>query len=261
MKTFSGSKTLTTTTLFTSVLVTTNAFAIVPVNDLIDVEKGLSGSFGLSLNGQSGNKDEQEYGVDALLQYAEGNNLFVFIGDYNYSETNDVKDEDELYVHGRWVNLNFFGDSLDSEVFVQYQYDDFADLSGRELIGANVRWRSEFSSDARKSQIILGLGAFHESEESEETTLSDSLVRANIYARYVYEKMGEFPFKAYISTYIQPAVDDLQDLRGLVVSGISFPIQPSLSIGLEFEITHNSTPFIDVEKTDIDYGITLNYSF
>nr|WP_168710995.1 DUF481 domain-containing protein [Ningiella ruwaisensis] len=231
------------------------------MDDLIETKEGFSGNLGISLNGQSGNKDEQEYSIDSVLRYSENSNIFVLLGDYNYSKTNDIRDEDELFLHARWVNLNFFKPSLDSEVFTQYQYDDFADLSNRTLIGANIRWRQDLLFEADKSQFILGAGAFLEREESEQTNLSETLVRANLYARYLHQEDGEYPFSFFFSAYVQPAVEDVSDLRSLVVTGIEFPIRPSLSIGFDIEVKHNSTPFSDVEKTDIDYGVTLKYSF
>lgn len=245
----------------TSCCLTPAAQAIVPINVLITPPQGFSGELGVSINGQSGNKDEQEYSANGLLRYKENADLFVLVSDYSYSETNDVRDEDELFLHGRWVRHNQLGDSVDSELFVQYQYDDFADISGRELIGANVRWRDEFQNATTQRQLIVGTGLFYESESSERTSLTDDTIRANLYTNLVYRHNGDFPYVASVSTYIQPAVDDLSNLRLLGIASINFPIRPSLSIGFDIEVRHNSTPFTDVEKTDADYGVTLNYEF
>lgn len=237
------------------------AHAIVPVNVLITPPEGISGQVGLSLNGQSGNKDEQEYTANGLFRYKENANLFVFLGDYSYSETNDVRDEDELFLHGRWVRLNHFGSAVDAELFVQYQYDDFADISGRELIGANVRWRNDFQNATTQRQVIVGTGLFFESEASERTSRTDDTIRANLYTNFVYRHTGQFPYVASASAYIQPAVGDLSDVRLLSIASINFPIRPSLSIGFDVEVKHNSTPFTDVKRTDVDYGVTLSYEF
>ena len=238
-----------------------HAQAIVPINVMITPPEGFSGELGISINGQSGNKEEREYSGNGLLRYKQNDDLFVLISDYSYSETNDVRDEDELFLHGRWVRHNQFAPSVDSEVFVQYQYDDFAGISGRELIGGNVRWRNEFQDTRTTRQLIVGTGLFYESETSEQTSLTDNTVRANLYTNFVYRYNGDFPYVASVSTYIQPAVDDLSDLRLLGIAGINFPIRPSLSIGFDVEVKHNSMPFAGVKKTDIDYGVSLNYTF
>ncbi len=235
--------------------------AIVPINDKIIPEQGMSGKFGFELNGQSGNKDEQEYGVDGLLRYRQGENLFVFLGDLTYSETNDVRDEDELFLHARWVGINKISDFIDPEIFIQYQYDDFADISDRELVGGNIRWRNEVEGHQLHSQLILAAGLFFETETSVITNITDDTVRVNLYGRYLYENKSEFPYMLSLSTYIQPATDDVSDVRVLALGALEYPIRPNLSVAFEVEVKHNSTPFDDVEKTDIEYGVSLNYSF
>lgn len=237
------------------------AHAIVPINVTIIPPEGISGEASVSINGQSGNKDEQEYSVNGLVRFKKNTDLFVLLGDYSYSETNDVTDEDELFLHGRWVRQDQFGESVDSELFVQYQYDDFADISGRRLAGANVRWRNEEKNLTSERQFIVGTGLFYESETSEQTSVTDDTIRANIYTNLVYRHTGDFPYVASASTYIQPAVDDLSDLRLLGVGSINFPIRPSLSVGFDIEVKHNSIPFSDVNKTDVDYGVSLSYEF
>ncbi|GEM_PF-2726949 len=248
--------------IITSLLSFTNVtHAIVPINDQITATPGFSGDAGFSLEGQTGNKDEQEFSQNTILRYSQDDNLYVFLGDYSYSETNEVLDEEELFLHARWVKLNFWRDTVDSELFVQHQSDDFADIRSRNLLGANVRFRFQQEMADSQSLAILGAGLFYEDEKSEETTLSRDTIRANLYGRYTYEYNGEFPYSASIATYIQPAVDDIKDLRGLLIAGVDFPIRPAISIGFEIEVKHNSQPFVDVEKTDIDYGVTINYSF
>ncbi len=237
------------------------AHAIVPINVGITPPEGFSGNAGLSINGQSGNKDEQEYSANGVLRYKQAADLFVLLGDYSYSETNEVRDEDELFVHGRWIRHNQFGESLDSELFVQYEFDDFAGISARKLVGGNVRWRSQVKNDITEQQLIVGAGVFHESETSELTSVTDRTVRANLYINIVHKHTGDFPYVASASTYIQPAVDDVSDLRLLAVASLNFPIRPSLSVGFDVEVKHNSTPFAGVEKTDVDYGVSLNYEF
>ncbi|MBD3584298.1 DUF481 domain-containing protein [Salinimonas sp. HHU 13199] len=237
------------------------SFAIVPVNVQITPPEGYSGQVGLSINGQSGNKDEQEYNANGLLRFKQNDDLFVLISDYSYSETNQVRDEDELFLHGRWIHENQFAPSVDSELFVQYQYDDFAGISDRELVGGNVRWRFDSQNKTNEQQLIVGVGAFYESETSETTSLTDNTVRANLYTNIVHKHTGEYPFVASASSYIQPAVDDISDLRVLAVASLNFPIRPSLNVGFAIEVNHNSMPFEGVEKTDVDYGVSLNYEF
>ncbi len=235
--------------------------AIVPINDKIVPEQGLSGNIGITIDGQSGNKDEREINIDNVVRFREDNNLFVFIGDYTFSETNAVRDEDELFLHARWISLDLITENVDLEVFTQYQYDDFADLSNRELVGSNIRYRNEISANNYASQLVLGAGVFYETESSESTGITDDTFRANLYARYVYDHDNDFDYSISMTTYIQPAVSDASDLRLLALGAVNFPINEAISVGFEIEIKHNSDPFVDVEKTDIEYGLALTYEF
>lgn len=237
------------------------SFAIVPIDDKIIPEQGASGSLGININGQSGNKDEQEYSINALLRYRMDDNLFVFLSDYSYSKTNTEVDEDELFLHARWIGVNKISEGVDPELFIQYQYDDFADISSRKLVGGNLRLRTQYNSEQRNSQSILAAGLFYETETSELTGIVDQTTRVNLHGRYILEHSGEYPFVFSVSTYIQPAIDDIKDVRVLALGAIDYPIRENLSVGFEIEISHNSTPFIDIEKTDIEYGISLNYAF
>jgi hypothetical protein len=68
-------------------------------------------------------------------------------------------------------------------------------------------------------------------------------------------------FEFYGSAYLQPSLSALDDMRVLVVSGIEFPITSALSLSVEAEADHDSDPFEGVEKTNLEYGIRLSYSF
>jgi hypothetical protein len=185
----------------------------------------------------------------------------LFISDYNYSETNDVIDEDELFVHLRWISLDYFQSGVDYEMFIQHQYDDFADISGRSLLGAGARWRSESPMDNGTLQKTLGTGLFYEDEKSELTDLEDETVRANLYAKLIYNNTSQYPYTLFGNVYIQPDVTDIEDLRVLATGGIEFAISKAFRLVVEAEIKHNSMPFIDIEKTDFEYGVRLSYQF
>ncbi|QJR81922.1 DUF481 domain-containing protein [Alteromonas pelagimontana] len=248
--------------LFSCYLLVSNvANAIVPVDQSNVAEEGFSGNVGISLNGQSGNKEEREYSLSSIIRYGHLANSFIFITDYNYSETNDLKDEDDFYSHLRWIRNDFFRPNVDSELFIQYEYDDIADLSSRKLAGGGVRWRYNRQSESSEINTLLGLGAFYEVEESLSNNAEVSTTRANFYAKFLYGRRTQFPFDAYLTLYYQPAVDDIKNFRAIVISGIEFKITQTLSLNVEAEVDHDSSPFTNVEETDIEYGVRMTYSF
>lgn len=237
------------------------AYAIVPVDQTNVAEEGFSGNVGISLSGQSGNKDEKEYSLSSIVRYGQEADSVIFITDYNYSETNDLKDEDDFYSHLRWIRNDFFQPNLDSELFIQYQYDDLADLSSRKLAGGGARWRYNSVSEIAEINTSLGLGAFYEVEESISNDTEITTTRANFYAKFLYGNRTRFPFDAYLTLYYQPAIDDIKNFRAVVISGVEFKITQTLALHVEAEVDHDSSPFTNVEKTDIEYGVRLTYSF
>ncbi|NMH60958.1 DUF481 domain-containing protein [Alteromonas ponticola] len=248
-------------TLSAGLLLSSTTYAIVPVDQSNVAEKGVSGNVGVSINGQSGNKDEHEYSLSSILRYGQREDSWVLITDYNYSETNDIKDEDEFYSHLRWTRFNFFSPQVDAELFAQYEYDDFADLSSRKLAGGGARWRFSQDFDQAELKTSIGTGLFYEVEKSLSTGGEVETTRANLYAKFLYSQSSQYPFDAYLTLYYQPAVDEIENFRSVVISGLEFKITKTLSLTLETELEHNSEPFTDVEKTDFEYGVRLSYSF
>lgn len=235
--------------------------SIVPVDSPVEFPDGWSGVIGVTLNGHSGNKDKSDYGISNIFRYSKDDNLFLFITGYDYAESNDIVNQDELYLHSRWVNLGFFKENIDSEVFIQHEYDEFADISGRTLLGGGVRYRLKDFSDDSKYEWIIGTGAFYEKEKSIKNDLTVDLVRANFYGKYVYQNKGDYPYKAFATVYIQPGISDIEDYRALAIGGFEFSVSENFKVILETEIQHNSTPFENIKKTDFEYGVRLAYKF
>lgn len=235
--------------------------AITPIDTLSDPEQGFSGTAGLGLSGKSGSKDESEYSISLLGRHVEDERTALLISNYNYGESNDVKDEDDLFVHFRWIQNNFFRESLDWENFLQYEYDKFDDLNSRKLIGSGVRMRFTRESESGVLNTSFGAGGFFEEEVSESSGATEQNWRGNFYGKWVWNRKGNFPFQLYGQIYLQPVLDDLGDLRSTANAGIKFGLSEAIALHLDAEIEHDSEPFEEAEKTNFEYGVKLSYSF
>lgn len=238
-----------------------SAQAITPIDTDAKPNEGFSGTVGLGLNGESGSKDEQEYSFSFLGRHVAGERTALLITNYNYGETDDKKDEDDLFVHFRWIKNNFFAPSFDWETFAQYQYDKFDDLKSRKLGGSGVRWR--FSDEGEKGVLdtTFGVGGFLEEEESESTGESETNWRGNFYGKWVWNRKGDYPFEMYGRMYLQPVLDDLGDLRATANGGIKFSITETIALSFDAEVEYDSEPFEEAEKTNTEYGVKLSYAF
>ncbi|MBW8189809.1 DUF481 domain-containing protein [Neiella marina] len=237
------------------------AQAITPIDTSSTPNEGFSGTVGLGLSGESGSKDEQEYSVSLLGRHVAGERTALLIVNYNYGETDDKKDEDDLFVHGRWIKNNFFSERFDWENFVQYEYDKFDDLNSRKLAGTGVRWRFASETETGLLNTTFGVGGFVEEEESESTGETESNWRGNFYGKWVWNRKGDFPFELYGRMYLQPVLDDLGDLRATANGGIKFGLTEAMSLSFDAEVEYDSEPFEEAEKTNTEYGVKLSYAF
>lgn len=235
--------------------------AIVPVDKFTVAPPGLSGTFGLALDGETGNRSEQEYAVDGILRYGWDTQSLVWITDYNYTKVDNEKNENDIFTHLRFVKNNYIGDNVDAEAFVQYGFDDFADLSSRKLLGGGARWRFEKIVGKATFWQQFGLGAFYEVEKSDSMDVKETSLRANIYANVRYQDSDKRPFELYTTAYLQPSLENISDIRVLIVSGVELPITDSLSFSIEVDMDYDSQPFEGVEKTNVEYGVRVSYAF
>jgi putative salt-induced outer membrane protein YdiY len=239
------------------------ASAIVPIDLQPDPSQGCSGKVGLGFSGKSGNNDEQDLNVNGLVRLRNGNREWLFVADYNYGESNDERDEDDLTLHVRRIQRDLLAANWDLEGFAQWERDDFQDLSSRELLGGGVRWRHA-RGDLPKGAFhtTLGGGVFYEEENSESGVGEENGFRINLYGKVVWDRnRAAHPVKAYSLVYIQPLVDDLGDLRSVGRAGMEWNISKDFTVALEMEVKYDREPFPGVDTTDTEYMVRLGYRF
>ena len=108
-------------------------------------EQGLSGNIQLGIDGKSGNSSERNYQAGANLVIRKDKNLWFGFADYEYGTTQRVRDTNNALLHTRWVHL--LTEKWSSEVFVQWQRDEFDNLESRTLAGAGGRYLALKNAD------------------------------------------------------------------------------------------------------------------
>ena len=166
-------------------------------------------------------------------------------------------------MHSRWVERDRVAAGWDLEGFVQWQFDDFRDLSDRRLLGGGSAWRYEKETENRgvfSSQ--LGVGLFYEEEERSPVANTDYGVRMNAYSQAAWDpNQHDSNFKLYGEFYLQPMIDSLNNTRAIGSLKVEVPILKQASVGLKAEIEHDSDPFPGVKETDTEYSVTFTYRF
>lgn len=228
----------------------------------MDVDKGASGHLSLNFSGKSGNTDNQEIDLSWTNWFRKASNQWLLSANYSYAEKAKDEIEDNGLIHTRWINLDAITTRIDFESFIQLQYDDFKDLSRRQLIGTGLRHRFPSADDVQASSAILGAGFFYEVEEQDLMDKREYTTRANLYVRYVKKNQSDFyPYLLHSTLYVQPSLEEMSDVRAFNINQIDFPIADSLTLGIQLIFDFDSEPFESVEKLDIDYGFNLKLKY
>ena len=222
-----------------------------------DEVQGWSGSFKFDLGGSSGNTDKFNAALSVLAQHRRDGavNLIALSGDY--AEASNTRDTNRQTIHLR--HTQDWYDQVAWEAFTQWQRDEFTNLTSRTIAGGGLRW--DLMSPERKQEgarLYLGTGAFYE-HQSLRNEADRETVRANLYISAVLPVFDDSSLNATV--YFQPAFDDPGDHRIVGTLGYSVPMRENLSLELSLNLTHDSRPAVDTEKTDITYLTGVRWNF
>ena len=244
--------------LFT--LLSGSAHAIVNMEDLHTGEPsaGLSGQLELSLSNSSGNTEKQEYSLGSRLQWHQNQITNYLLLSGSYAESNGVKDTEKGFLHAR--HMHGLTPFVTAEVYAQTEYDKFARLEFRGLLGGGARLT--LLPRAEKGEAYLGLGAYY-SEERIDDSFADggreTLWRANGYLVLKYQASDNTTLVS--TTYYQPALKETRDYRLMEQAAMRVKVNDTLSLILSVDYRLNSRPPLGVEKADLNYRTTLSLEF
>ena len=240
----------------------TNASAIVNLDKLHlnDKQSGFNGGVSFGLSGASGHSERFRVKSAANLQWNRKDSLYYTSFNYGYGESNGVEDQNKGFLHIR--KIKSLSDSLAWELFSQVEHNKFARLNLRALLGGGSRF--SLSNSGEKNITHIGVGGFYSVEDltnSSSTTDNgvESVWRANI---YLLERITlNNNISIFETLYFQPSFEALDDFRILNILGLKSKFTEQFSLSLTFEITHDSAPPQGVEKTDLNYVTSVEYSF
>ena len=237
-------------------LLTSFASAFISLDPpVIGEKKGWDGEIGLSGKYSSGNSDTAAAGLGAKAEYGANSWLFYSIASYSYGESNDKKDTNEGILHLRYVH-EITDTPYDYEIFVQSEFNEFQDVRTRDLAGVNIR--RDFSGYFDKCYI--GLGLFYSYMEPDVISDMDPIykrVKMNSYLSLVKKVNAHFSV-TYLGFY-QPNVEDFGDYRTSQILQLNTFITDNVSLSLDLQHKHNSTPYHQVKENDFKSSINLKY--
>lgn len=165
------------------------------------------------------------------------------------------------FLHLRWTRL--WLDRLGSELFTQFQFDEFLRIQKRALIGAGLRF---VPFDSELFSFALGSGYMFEFEglDLPDAATGDDqtfLHRWTSYASLRFRFAGGL-LSLSNTVYAQPALSDFGDFRILDEGDLMFEVTERFALGWSWYLRFDSEPpAADVVRLDVVLQSTVRFRF
>ena len=212
-------------------------------------QSGFYGESKANIQFQKGNVNSQVYEIKKDLHYKLNKNHILLKG----SASKGFQDK-EIYKNNAFVHFRYtimLHDFLGYEIFTQTQYDEFRDLSLRQLNGAGIRFEKSLQNNSL-FQISSGLGIMSDHEQlSYETTTHSRITSYFTLTKYFNENDSSF---ISVVTYYQPLLFNHDDYRinSEIKLRSSIVNRSEYSLGIDTAITYlyDTVPSEKVKNSD-----------
>jgi len=236
----------------------------VPAHSFMNIENlrrtaksGLHGNGSIRISGALGNTENFLSDTSLSNFFNTKDSEWLLFLNHRYGEAFSEKNADRGKAHIRFTYK--MNPRWGLESFTQGEYDDFQRLTSRYIYGQAFRYKAY---EGKVSSLHLGFGGFYEWEMVQRATSGESLLeienfRGNIYASFHWDVQERDTF--FLTLYYQPF--RANDFRVLSSSGYQIPLNSYLSLSLEVNYNYDSRPPEGIERTDLRYFTTLNYTY
>lgn len=208
---------------------------------------------------QSGNADLFEVGANVRFDYRGGRHYAFFLGEVRYGEEDGKSFRDRSFAH---VRYNYqIAAPLVAEAFSQVEQNGFTRLQLRVLAGAGVRLRYV---DTERVKVFQGTTPMYEFENLESSGLvrHPAEVSTVRWSNYVNVRLRLTDATQLLTTaYVQPRVDDVEDVRLLNESALAVAITEHVTLTVGFNLNYDSRPPDEVESLDVALRNGVKVSF
>lgn len=224
-----------------------------------DPPEGTSGSFGADVVVQTGNTDFVRVGVEGRLYLVEGPTTTLMVGNGGIGFLGTSRFASSGLFHYRKTYRTF--QWISPEWYAQVNYDRARDLRFRTVAGGGVR-----SPVVRGDWGHVGAGTGLMFED-ERLALADTaahpdhttVIRSSSYGNF--RVAFERGMVITSTTYVQPQVGHLKDVRILEDLAFSTPVTERLALTVSFDLRYDSRPPDGLAALDtrLRTGLTLSY--
>lgn len=184
--------------------------------------------------------------------------VFV-VGNARYSETARGPFVNQTFAHARWTAM--WHPRIGSDVFAQYQTNQFLRMQARAVGGPGVRVEA-----VRTQHFALWLGSTVMFEYDRLSQLASSIEPLETFdvrwSNYLTLRLSLFEDRLLLqnTTYAQPRFDDFADARFLNETELMAKVIDALMLGVTVSVLHDTRPPEGVVPTDLRVFTTLRFS-
>jgi putative salt-induced outer membrane protein YdiY len=222
-------------------------------------QDGVTGSVELSFANTTGNTDLLELGAGARVGWRTGRRTTLFVTDLSVGKARDATTINKGFAHLREVYR--ITPRFAWEGFVQHEYDKFAHLSARSLVGTGPRLTLV---DRAAVSAHLGLAWMLERERLDlpagaPDPRTDHVHRASSYL--AVEGRVNDRLSLINTVYVQPRLFNAADTRVLEEAALKVALAGALSLKVTFSLRYDGEPPTGVKPVDTELDNRLVWEF
>lgn len=233
----------------------TSATAQVNVEDkrMNRAETGLSGSINLSIELERGNSELTQIDLKPRAVYRSGPSVWFMLNSYSFVETDQGSLINEGFSHLRY-NYDLTNVVV-LELLTQVQYNREQDLRRRFLLGAGLRFELV---KGKKTSLAIGVTGMYEREKLENNAIIET-PRNSDYIAVRFKVTDQVTVQNTV--YVQPAMDDISDIRVLDNLELGFALSKWLAFTTTLEYRYDSQPPEGIREYDLSIlnGLTVRF--
>jgi hypothetical protein len=190
------------------------------------------------------------------VEYKNKKHFVLSISAYNLAKTATQNILNDGFQHLRY-NYDVT-DKIVWEGYAQAQYNERIRLRLRTLAGTGFRFKL---LREKATRLYLGTSYFYEQTQFRDTTLPFFNHRLSIYTAFSYKMSNSATFAS--TTYCQPILTDLQNMRWASDNSLVFPFSKKLSFRANLNLTFDTDPRLPETVPDLIYAWTngIRWSF
>jgi len=213
----------------------------------------MEGNVNVGANLQSGNTDRfnAAVGADALRKAEKDRYSLNFL--FNYSEEDSTKTAESYYGAGKYDY--FFTSQLYGYLSLELLKDEFKDLSLRTVIGPGVGYQVW---DEEKRSLMVEGGVAYFSDNYEDAK-DDEWITCRLAGYLTYEVLSSLTFTDQLIIY--PNCQDFDEFQIRNEAALTTPLASGWALRFANILEYDSDPPADIKDTDMNWILSLQYSY